>query len=183
MNKTSKRSHANLRAKARSILGHASVFVLPKEIEREHHVAIHTNTDSTARKREPVMHHHKAAQKTSPSKSEKVPLVRAVVLHQDDKLSTVGFPALHQAETKRVTFARPLHAKCMSIDGVWSTDCLVLSVWDTGAQLRVRRPGDLTEFYLLFTSSFRPVFRQCRRVSAWGNVIQVEYQPKQPDSL
>ena len=122
------------------------------------------------------MHHHKAAQKTSPSKSEKVPLVRAVVLHQDDKLSTVGFPALHQAETKRVTFARPLHAKCTSIDGVRATDCLVLSVWDTGAQLRVRRPGDLTEFYLLFTSSVRPVFRQCRRVSAWGNVIQVEYQ-------
>src|ERR1700677_3991269 len=118
------------------------------------------------------MHHHKAAQKTSPSKSEKVPLVRAVVLHQDDKLSTVGFPARHQAEYARVTFARSLHAKCMSIYGVWSTDCLVLSVWSTGAQLRVRRPGVLAEFYLLFTSSFRPVFRQCRRVSAWGNVIQ-----------
>jgi hypothetical protein len=112
-----------------------------------------------------------------------VPLVRAVVLHQDDKLSTVGFPALHQAETKRVTFASPLYGKCMSIDGVWVTDCLVLSVWDTGAQLRVRRPGELTEFYLLFTftSSVRPVFRQCRRVSAWGNVIQVEYQAKQAD--
>jgi hypothetical protein len=127
------------------------------------------------------MHHYKAAQKTSPSKSEKVPLARAVVLHEDDKLRTVGFPALHQMEAKRVTFASPLYAKCMSIDGVWATDCLVLSVWDTGARLQVRRPGDLTEFYLLFTSSFRPVFRQCRRVSAWGNVIQVEYQPKQAD--
>ena len=126
---------------------------------------------------------HATQSKTSSSKSEKVPLVRAVVLHQDDKLSTVGFPALHQTETKRVTFARPLYAKCMSIDGVWATDCLVLSLWDTGAQLQVRRPGDLTEFYLLFTSSFRPVFRQCRRVSACGNLILVEYQPKQPDSL
>ncbi|SHN65824.1 hypothetical protein [Bradyrhizobium erythrophlei] len=129
------------------------------------------------------MHHDKAAQKTSPSKSEKVPLARAVVLHEDDKLRTVGFPALHQTETKRVTFATPLYAKCTPIDGVWSTDCLVLSVWDTGAQLQVRRPGDLTEFYLLFTSSFRPVFRQCRRVSACGNVIQVEYQRNQADSL
>jgi hypothetical protein len=102
------------------------------------------------------MHHHKAAKKTSPSKSEKVPLVRAVVLHQDDKLSTVGFPALHQAETKRVTFARPLYAKCMAIDGVWATDCLVLSVWDTGAQLRVRRPdGILSAVYLVLQTSLQ----------------------------
>jgi hypothetical protein len=71
----------------------------------------------------------------------------------------------------------------MSVDGMWSTDCLVLSVWDTGAQLRVRRPGDLTEFYLLFTSSLRAVFRQCRRVSTCGNVIDVAYERKQPDFL
>src|ERR1700733_13312021 len=36
----------------------ASVSTLPKEIEREHHVAIRTNTDSTL-EREPAMHHHK----------------------------------------------------------------------------------------------------------------------------
>jgi len=129
------------------------------------------------------MHHHRAAQNRTPPPRRGLPLVRAVVLHQEDKLRTVGFPALHRTDSKRVTFQTPLYAKCMSIDGVWSTDCLVLTVWDAGAQLQVRRPSDLTEFYLLLTSSFRPVFRQCRRVSTCGNVIQVDYQRRQPDFL
>ena len=130
------------------------------------------------------MQHHRAAQNnTSLPKRGKVPLARAVVLHQEDQLRTVGFPALHRTDSKRVTFQRPLYARCMSIDGVWATDCLVLTVWDAGAQLQVRRPSDLTEFYLLLTSSPRPVFRQCRRVSTCGNVIQVEYQRRQPDFL
>jgi hypothetical protein len=56
-------------------------------------------------------------------------------------------------------------------------------VWDTGAQLQVSLPGDLTQFYLLFTSSQKPVSRQCRRVSIWGNVIEVVYLRKQPAFL
>ncbi len=71
----------------------------------------------------------------------------------------------------------------MSVDGLRSTDCLVLSVWDTGAQLKVSRPGDLAEFYLLFTSSPKPVYRQCKRVRTCGNVIEIAYLLKQPDFL
>lgn len=113
-----------------------------------------------------------------------IPVPRAIILHNDDrKPRTVGFPALHRTEPKRVAFSSPLYARCRSVDGTRSTDCLVLSVWDTGAQLQVRRPADLTEFYLLFTSSLRPVFRQCKRVWTRGNVIDVAYQRKQPDFL
>jgi hypothetical protein len=71
----------------------------------------------------------------------------------------------------------------MSVDGVCCTDCLVLSVWDTGAQLQVGRPGDLAEFYLVFTSSPKPVFRRCKRVGICGDLIEVAYQSKQPDFL
>ena len=101
----------------------------------------------------------------------------------DNGLRTVGFPALRPTTPKRVIFSSPLHARCMSIDGICSIDCLVLSVWETGAQLQVRRPSELADFYLLFTSSLRPVFRQCRRLSTCSNVIQVAYQRKQPDFL
>ncbi|SDJ61573.1 hypothetical protein SAMN05444163_5929 [Bradyrhizobium ottawaense] len=92
----------------------------------------------------------------------------------------MGFPPVNLAEPKRVIFSTPLYATCMSVDGLWSTNCLVLSVWDTGAQLEVSLPGDLTEFYLLFTSPPRSVSRQCRRVSTRGKVIEVAYLRKQP---
>ena len=119
-----------------------------------------------------------------PLEPEKVPLPRAIILHDHEvKPQTIGFPTLHRTEPKIATFATPLYANCMSIEGVWCTDCLVLSVWDTGAQLRVKRPSDLTDFYLLFTSSPRPVFRRCKRIRTCGDVIEVEYQPKQPDFL
>jgi hypothetical protein len=130
------------------------------------------------------MQDHQAPQNRTmqPRETEKVALPRAIILHNDDdKPQTVGFPALHQAGPKRVTFTNPLFATCVSVDGTWSTECLVLTVWDTGAQLQVRRPRDLTEFDLLFTLALRPVFRQCRRVSTCGNVIAVTYQRKQPD--
>jgi hypothetical protein len=71
----------------------------------------------------------------------------------------------------------------MSADGLWSTNCLVFSVWDTGALLEVSLPGDLTEFYLLFTFPPRPVSRQCRRVSTRGNLIEVACLRKQPAFL
>jgi hypothetical protein len=71
----------------------------------------------------------------------------------------------------------------MSVDRLWSTDCLTLSVWDTGAKLEVSLPGDLTEFYLLLTSSPRPVSRQCRKVSTRGNVVEVAFLREQPAFL
>jgi hypothetical protein len=110
-----------------------------------------------------------------------VSLPRAIVLHtKDGNKQTLGFPPLNLAEPKRVIFSTPICARCASADGLWSTNCLVLGVWDTGAQLQVSLPGDLTEFHLLFTSSQKPVSRQCRRVSTRGDVIEVTYLRKQP---
>jgi hypothetical protein len=71
----------------------------------------------------------------------------------------------------------------MSVDGLWTTNCWTLGVWDTGAQLEVSLPGGITEFYLLFTSHPRPVSRLCRRISTRGNIIEVAYLRKQPAFL
>lgn len=80
-------------------------------------------------------------------------------------------------------FSTPISARCVSADGLWSTNCLVLCVSDTGAEIQVSLPGDLIEFCLLFTSSQKPVSRQCRRVSISGNVIEVAFLRKQPAFL
>ena len=134
----------------------------------------------------PRMHHRQATQQpaTPPAQPGNVSLPRAVVLHKKDSdRQTLGFPPVSRAEPKRVTFSTPLYARCMSADGLWSTNCLALSVWKTGAELQVSLPGDLTEFYLLFTSPPRPVSRQCRRASTHGNVIEVACMRKQPAFL
>jgi hypothetical protein len=127
------------------------------------------------------MRHRRETQPTETLPVEpNVSLPRAVGLHKKDrKGQTLGFPPLKPAEPKRVIFSTPVCARCVSADGLWSTNCLVLSVWDTGAQLKVSLPGDLTQFNLLFTSSQRPVSRQCRRVSTRGDVIEVAYLQKQ----
>ena len=132
------------------------------------------------------MHHRHAAQQTEtlPVEPGNVSLPRAIVLHKKDRnKQTLGFPPFNPAEPKRVIFSTPLCARCVSADGLWSTNCFVLSVWDTGAQLEVSLPGDLTEFYLLFTFLPRPVSRQCRRVSTRGNVVEVACLRKQPAFL
>jgi len=129
-------------------------------MSRERHlVAIFADIrETTGLKMQPKSHHHQKNRNTQ----------------------TLGFPPVNLAEPKRVTFSTPICARCVSADGLRSTNCLVLSVWDTGAQLQASLPGDLTEFNLLFTSSQKPVSRQCRRVSTWGNVIEVAYLRKQP---
>lgn len=144
-------------------------------------------------------HHRHETQPTETLPVEpNVSLPRAIVIHEQDRKSlpraivlhekhgnkqTLGFPPVNLAEPKRVIFSTPLYARCMSDDGLWSTNCLVLSVWDTGAKLDVSLPGELTDFYLLFTSPPRPVSRQCRRVSTRGNVIEVAYLRKEPAYL
>lgn len=92
---------------------------------------------------------------------------------------TIGFPAL-RTEPKRVKFDPPLSAKCTSIDGVWSDNCLVVAVWDSGARLQVTWIDELDEFFLLFTSSVKPVYRRCKRVWIRGGEIEVEYQRNRP---
>jgi hypothetical protein len=81
--------------------------------------------------------------------------------------------------SKRITFDPPIYAKCMSLDGRWCSDCLVVIVWESGAQLQVQSPADLSEFILLFTSSQSPVRRRCKRVWTNGNKIEVEYKSDQ----
>lgn len=134
---------------------------------------------------QPKSHHRRETQPAEILPIEpNVSLPRAIVLHaKHSNKQTLGFPPLDPAEPKRVIFSTPVSARCLSADGLWSTDCLVLCVWDTGAQLEMSLPGDLTEFSLLFTSSQKPVSRQCRRVSIWGNVIEVAYLRKQPAFL
>jgi hypothetical protein len=132
-----------------------------------------------------TMHHHRETQPTETLPVEpNVSLPRAIGLRKKDKKGqTLGFPPLKLAEPKRIIFSAPLCARCVSADGLWSTNCLVLCVWDTGAQLKISLPGDLTQFYLLFTPPPRPVSRQCRRVSTRGDVIEVAYLRKQPAFL
>jgi hypothetical protein len=133
--------------------------------------------------RRPMMHHRQATQQTETLSVEpgNVALPRAIVLHKKDgNKQTLGFPPFNLAEPKRVIFSTPICARCVSADGLWSTNCLVLCVWNTGAQLQASLPGDLTEFYLLFTSSPRPVSRRCRRVSTRGNVVEVAFLREQP---
>ncbi|QPF92560.1 hypothetical protein [Bradyrhizobium commune] len=96
-----------------------------------------------------------------------------------DQPQTIGFPAL-RTEPKRVKFDPPLSAKWASIDGIWSDNCVVVAVWDSGARLRVRSTDELDEFFLLFTSAVNPVFRRCKRVWRSGEEIEVEYQRKKP---
>jgi hypothetical protein len=133
---------------------------------------------------QPKSHHRRETQPAEIPPVENVSLPRAIVLHTEDRnKQTLGFPPLNLAEPKRVIFSTPICARCVLADGLWSTNCLVLCVWDTGAQLQVSLPGALTQFYLLFTSSQKPVSRQCRRVSIWGNVIEVAYLRRQPDFL
>lgn len=92
---------------------------------------------------------------------------------------TIGFPTL-RSTSKRVMFDPPLYAKCISIDGAWCIDCLVVTVWESGAQIKITRANDLTEFLILFTSSRSPVRRRCKKVATYGNRIEVEFERKQP---
>lgn len=92
---------------------------------------------------------------------------------------TFGFPAL-RTESKRVTFTPPLYARCVALDGSWSTDCRVLIVSNDGARLLVRNPEGLNMFLLFFVSSPKPVFRRCRRIWVRRNELEVSYERLQP---
>ena len=102
------------------------------------------------------------------------------------ELANSSPPVEPKKEPKIVTFDPPLDAQCMSVDGTWRIDCLVLAVWERGARLEVKRPKVLTqfsEFFLLFSSFQKPVFRHCKRVWTRGYEIGVEYQQKQATYL
>src|ERR1700727_260018 len=95
--------------------------------------------------------------------------------HNNQKLRTLGFPALQNGERKTVRFDPPRSAICISPDGLLCTNCLVIGVWEKGARLHVQDAQALNEFVLLFATAPRPVTRRCKRVSVRGNLIDVEY--------
>lgn len=104
----------------------------------------------------------------------------------DYKLASSSPPIVAKKQPKIVTFDPPLNAQCTSIDGTRREGCLVLSVWDGGARLRLKEPTALaqfSEFFLLFTLSQKPVFRDCKRVWTHGYEIEVEYRQKQASYL
>lgn len=134
----------------------------------------------------PTIHERQATQLSEqlPVEPGNVSRLRAIVLANESRTrQTLGFPSLSLAKPKRVAFSTPLYARCTSVDGLWATNCRVLSVWDLGAQIEAILPGDLTQFHLLFTPPPRLVSKQCRRVSTRGNLIEVLYLRRQPTFL
>jgi hypothetical protein len=97
------------------------------------------------------------------------------VHHKNDRPRTLGFPALQSGNEKTVRFDPPRSAICISLEGRFCTECLVVSVWDGGARLNVEDVQALTEFVLLFATAPRPVMRRCKRVAVCGKLIDVEY--------
>lgn len=77
-------------------------------------------------------------------------------------------------------FDPPRPARCSSLDGTWSTDCLILSVWETGARLLLQRPTSIVDLLIAFSSGPMPVFRQGRRTRTNGNELEVEYKREKP---
>ena len=92
---------------------------------------------------------------------------------------TTGFPAQRKPETKRVFFDPPLSARFVTLEGDWSAECEVTTVWETGARLRVKHPPPL-RFILLLASSPAVVSRFCRRVRYCGADVWVEYIRQRP---
>jgi hypothetical protein len=128
------------------------------------------------------MHHHSETQNKAPvSFAGESRLSRSIVLRSnDDRVLTIGFPAIQNDRPKRVWFDPPRPAICTLDGGAVCTDCLVLSIWDGGARLRIEDPSVLTEFDLLFASGPRPVRRRCKRLMVRGNVMDVEFKRNVP---
>jgi hypothetical protein len=84
---------------------------------------------------------------------------------------------VEKGEARRVTFDPPLKAKYMSTDSALSGDCLVLNAGEDCALIE-HVPPFLDEFFLIFSSAPRQVFRRCKRAWIDGTKIDVEYQRK-----
>jgi hypothetical protein len=94
------------------------------------------------------------------------------------RLVTEGFPAETKQAPKRVNFDPPRLARCVSTDGNWSTDCEVMTVWESGARLRTKEPSRLDEFVLQFAWSTAVVSRRCRMAWCRGEEVCVDYVRK-----
>jgi hypothetical protein len=85
--------------------------------------------------------------------------------------------AVGTGEGRRVAFDPPLEAKYMSIDGTFCGDCVVLNTGEDGGLIE-HIPPTFIEFFLIFASAPRPVFRRCRRAWVHDTRMAVEYQRK-----
>ncbi|EHR01592.1 MULTISPECIES: hypothetical protein [unclassified Bradyrhizobium] len=103
------------------------------------------------------------------------PLVRGDALRS----VTIGFPAQVKHEPKRVHFDPPLRARLVGPDEGQSTECEVTTVWDAGAQLRVKDPPP-AQFVLQFAWAPTVVARLCRRTRCNGEEVWVEYIKQPP---
>jgi hypothetical protein len=77
----------------------------------------------------------------------------------------------------RVEFDPPIKAQMMAIDGTWARDCSVIDMSETGAQLECEGSlAGVSEFFLMLSSSVRPVYRRCKAVWFNGHRMGVELQ-------
>ena len=76
-----------------------------------------------------------------------------------------------------VAFDPPLEARYMSIDGTACGDCFVLNMGEDSGLIE-HIPPTFDEFFLIFSSMPRPVFRRCKRAWIRGTRMAVEYQRK-----
>jgi len=80
-------------------------------------------------------------------------------------------------KTPRVLFEKPLAARIMAIDGTWCRECQMIEVSESGARIRLERmAAELTEFFLVLSSSGSPVFRRCRRAWVDGPTMGVAFE-------
>jgi hypothetical protein len=77
-----------------------------------------------------------------------------------------------------VRFDPPISATCVTIDGTYNADCLVIAIGEFSAQLEIDHGrSSLNEFFLIFTPGLKPVFRRCKTVSTGGKQVFVEFRP------
>ena len=76
---------------------------------------------------------------------------------------------------RRVAFEREVSARLFSADGTWWTECRVIDISASGAQLQVDRTPTATEFFLALSNSVKPPYRRCSKVWLNGDRLGVKF--------
>lgn len=84
--------------------------------------------------------------------------------------------------SRQVEFAPPLQARFVAVDSSISGDCQVEEVSDDGARLQRNGFGPMPpEFFLMFTTWPKPVFRRCRTNAISGTEVTATFVWPQPE--
>jgi hypothetical protein len=86
-------------------------------------------------------------------------------------------PTCKEQEVKRISFAHPLPAHMMAIDGTWCRSCVLKDVSECDATLRVEGSIQglmLREFFLLLSTSGL-AYRRCELDGVNGDEITVSF--------